>query len=56
MKNVKDLHFYDFKLFWMSILENMKLRIDKCLDENRHEKQLVAKVPHFAKDFKKLML
>lgn len=35
MKKGKDLHVYDFNLFWMNIRENVKLRIDKWLEENR---------------------
>ncbi len=34
MKNGKDLHVYDFNLFWLNIRENVKLRIDKWLTEN----------------------
>jgi hypothetical protein len=34
MKKGKDLHVYDFNLFWMNIRENVKLRIDKWLEDN----------------------
>jgi hypothetical protein len=34
MKKGKDLHVYDFNLFWLNIRENVKLRIDKWLTEN----------------------
>lgn len=34
MKKGKDLHVYDFNLFWMNIRKNVKLRIDKWLEEN----------------------
>jgi hypothetical protein len=34
MKKGKDLHIYDFNLFWMNIRENVKLRIDAWLEEN----------------------
>ena len=31
MKKGKDLHIYDFNLFWMNIRENVKVRIDAYL-------------------------
>jgi hypothetical protein len=34
----KDLHIYDYNLFWMNIRENVKLRIDAWMKENRCEK------------------
>jgi hypothetical protein len=34
MKKGKDLHIYDFNLFWLNIRENVKVRIDKWLVEN----------------------
>lgn len=35
MKKGKDLHIYDFNLFWMNIRENVKLRIDNWLSSRR---------------------
>lgn len=35
MKKGKDLHTYDVNLFWMNIRENVKLRINSWLNENR---------------------
>lgn len=34
LEKKKDLHIYDFNLFWMNIRENVKLRIEKWIKEN----------------------
>lgn len=38
LEKKKDLHIYDFNLFWMNIRENVKLRIDVWLKENSGKK------------------
>ena len=38
LENKKDLHIYDFNLFWMNIRENVKLRIDAWIKENGGKK------------------
>jgi len=38
LEKKKDLHIYDFNLFWMNIRENVKLRIDSWLKENSGKK------------------
>ncbi len=38
LEHKKDLHVYDFNLFWMNIRENVMLRIDAWLKENSGKK------------------
>jgi len=38
LENKKDLHIYDFNLFWMNIRENVKHRIDAWMKENSGKK------------------
>lgn len=38
LENKKNLHIYDFNLFWMNIRENVKLRVDAWMKENEVKK------------------